>query len=182
MARHLVIPTLITDFHREGIFRPSGNRKRLSSAPTLTLTLTLEQKNETQFLGKSSCSAGWREPPAYPEPPDRSADAQKEQTPKNNGKSTRFRGRFPRDEKKKGIVSPGGICPSPVRQLGSVRVVEEQTNQRPQIFKPVHDATRGTLVFLRERDTETRALPRSRTSSSTTLAQQQQVRPQYRRS
>ena len=42
LARHLVIPTL--DFHREGIFRPSGNRKRLSSAPTLTLTLTLSDK------------------------------------------------------------------------------------------------------------------------------------------
>ena len=42
LARHLVIPTLITDFHREGIFRPSGNRKRLSSAPTLTSTLTLK--------------------------------------------------------------------------------------------------------------------------------------------
>ena len=44
LARHLVIPTLKTDFHREGIFRPSGNRKRLSSAPTLTLTLTLESE------------------------------------------------------------------------------------------------------------------------------------------
>ena len=41
LARHLVIPTLKTDFHREGIFRPSANRKRLSFAPTLTLTLTL---------------------------------------------------------------------------------------------------------------------------------------------
>ena len=32
---------LKTDFHREGLFRPSANRKRLSFAPTLTLTLTL---------------------------------------------------------------------------------------------------------------------------------------------
>ena len=40
--RHLVTPTLKTDFHREGIFRPSANRKRLSFAPTLTLTLTLK--------------------------------------------------------------------------------------------------------------------------------------------
>ena len=47
LARHLVIPTLKTDFHREGIFRPSANRKRLSFAPTLTLTLTLNLPSMT---------------------------------------------------------------------------------------------------------------------------------------
>ena len=50
LARHLVIPTLKTDFHREGIFRPSANRKRLSFAPTLTLTLTLDHDSTGLYV------------------------------------------------------------------------------------------------------------------------------------
>ena len=42
LARHLVTPTLKTDFHREGIFRPSANRKSETIELRTNLDLDLD--------------------------------------------------------------------------------------------------------------------------------------------
>ena len=60
LARHLVIPTLKTDFHREGIFRPSANRKRSSLSPTLEYSLTFARPapSERQMVGRPGLGLG----------------------------------------------------------------------------------------------------------------------------